>query len=51
VTESSTPSGYRWTSGRGPDVTITSGTRCTGYVTTRAQRPFELVLPTFEFGK
>ncbi len=51
VTAPNTPSGYRWTSGSGPDVTITSGTRCTGYVTTRAQRPIELVLPAFEFGK
>jgi HlyD family secretion protein len=51
VTAPNTPSGYRWTSGQGPDVTITSGTRCTGYVTTRAQRPIELVLPSLEFGK
>jgi HlyD family secretion protein len=46
-----TPSGYRWTSGAGPDVVLTSGTRCTGYVTTRTQRPIDLVFPAFEFGK
>jgi HlyD family secretion protein len=51
VDDPATPSGYRWTSGRGPDVELTSGTRCTGYVTTRTQRPVELVLPAFEFGK
>jgi HlyD family secretion protein len=51
IAEPSTPSGYRWTSGTGPDVTLTSGTRCTGYVTTRTQRPIELVFPALEFGK
>ena len=51
VAEPSTPSGYRWTSGTGPDVALTSGTRCTGYVTTRTQRPIELVFPALEFGK
>ena len=49
--EPSTPSGYKWTSGVGPDVTLTSGTRCTGSVTTRTQRPIELVFPALEFGK
>ena len=51
VAEPSTPSGYRWTSGTGPDVALTSGTRCTAYVTTRTQRPIELVFPALEFGK
>jgi HlyD family secretion protein len=46
-----TPSGYRWSSGRGPDVELTSGTRCTGWVTTRTQRPVELVFPGLGFGK
>jgi len=45
-----TPSGYRWSSGNGPDVVLTSGTRCTGYVTTRTQRPLGLVFPAFESG-
>jgi HlyD family secretion protein len=49
--EAGTPSGYRWSSGRGPDVVLTSGTRCIGYVTTRTQRPIELVFPAIEFGK
>jgi HlyD family secretion protein len=49
--EAGTPSGYRWSSGRGPDVELTSGTRCIGYVTTRTQRPIELVFPAIEFGK
>jgi HlyD family secretion protein len=49
--QAGTPSGYRWSSGRGPDVVLTSGTRCIGYVTTRTQRPIELVFPAIEFGK
>jgi HlyD family secretion protein len=46
--ESDTPSGYRWSSGKGPDLTLTSGTRSVGYVTTRTQRPIALVFPVFE---
>jgi HlyD family secretion protein len=48
LTQSDTPSGYRWSSGKGPDLTLTSGTRTTGYVTTRTQRPIALVFPAFE---
>jgi HlyD family secretion protein len=46
-----TASGYRWSSGAGPEVVLSSGTRCVGYVTTRTQRPFELVFPAFAYGK
>jgi HlyD family secretion protein len=45
-----TPSGYRWSSGNGPDMVLTSGTRCTAYVTTRTQRPVALVFPSLDFG-
>jgi HlyD family secretion protein len=46
--QSDTPSGYRWSSGKGPDLTLTSGTRTAGWVTTRTQRPIALVFPFFE---
>lgn len=42
------PSGYRWSSGRGPDIVLTSGTRCTAAVTTRSQRPIALVFPALD---
>ena len=48
LTQSDTPSGYRWSSGNGPDLTLTSGTRSIGYVTTRTQRPIALVFPALE---
>jgi HlyD family secretion protein len=47
---SETPSGYRWSSGMGPDLSLSSGTRCVAYVTTRAQRPIALVFPSLDFG-
>jgi HlyD family secretion protein len=49
--ESSTPSGYHWSSGVGPDLVLTSGTRCEANVTTRTQRPLALILPALDFGR
>jgi multidrug resistance efflux pump len=43
-----TPSGYRWSSGAGPEVTLTSGTQITGAVITRTQRPIALVFPALD---
>jgi HlyD family secretion protein len=40
-----TPSGFRWSSSRGPEVVISSGTLCVGEVVTREQKPATLVLP------
>ena len=40
-----TVSGYRWAVGRGPPVRLTSGTLTRAEVTTRNQRPLDLVLP------
>jgi HlyD family secretion protein len=40
-----TPSGYRWSSGRGPDQKISSGTLAHAEVVTRERRPIELLLP------
>lgn len=40
-----TPSGFRWSSSRGPDTQITPGTLCTAQIITRSQKPISLVLP------
>lgn len=39
------PSGYRWSSGRGPDETLAAGALVRAEVVTRRQRPIELMLP------
>ena len=38
-------SGYKWSSSRGPGITITSGTLCTVQVITREQSPASLLFP------
>jgi len=43
--DSTTPSGFRWSSSRGPSVQLTSGTFCKASIVTREQRPIELVAP------
>lgn len=43
----STPTQYRWTSSRGPDIKLQSGTLCRGTVTVKEQRPISMVLPIF----
>ena len=43
--DSSTYSGYRWTSGKGPRISITSGILCSGQIIVEQQRPMELVIP------
>ena len=43
--DSATASGYRWAVGKGPPVRLTSGTLTRAEVTTRNQRPLDLVLP------
>jgi HlyD family secretion protein len=45
--DAGTPTGYRWTSGRGPDAQLTSGTRLGAYVVTHEERPVALVFPFF----
>lgn len=40
-----TVSGYRWTSGKGPPVRLSSGTLTRAEVTTREQPPIDLVVP------
>jgi HlyD family secretion protein len=46
--DASTPSGLRWSNGRGPTLEIASGTPVRGLVTVRTRRPIELVIPAVE---
>jgi HlyD family secretion protein len=39
------PSGYRWSSGRGPDLRLTAGTLAHAEIITRERRPIELLIP------
>src|ERR1700693_2432333 len=41
-----TPSGYQWSSRRGPSLTLSGGTLCTAEIVTRWQKPITLVFPS-----
>lgn len=41
----STVSGYRWAVGKGPSFRLTSGTLTRAEITTRSQRPLDLIVP------
>jgi len=41
-------SGYRWTSARGPDISINAGTSCSGKITVREEAPISLVVPALK---
>jgi HlyD family secretion protein len=43
--DASTISGYRWAVGKGPPIHLTSGTLTRAEITTRQQRPLDLVIP------
>ncbi len=43
--DTTTTSGFKWTSGKGPPVQISEGTLCTGWITIKKQRPVSLVIP------
>jgi HlyD family secretion protein len=43
-----TVSGYRWAVGQGPPVRLSSGTLTRAEITTRRQRPLDLVVPLFK---
>ncbi|MFX4263277.1 NHLP bacteriocin system secretion protein [Pelotomaculum propionicicum] len=45
ITDESTVSGYKWSSSKGPPLTINSGTLCAGTVTVREMRPIRMVIP------
>src|SRR5262249_12012984 len=38
-------SAYKWSSARGPDLTLYAGTPCQGQITVRRTRPIRLVFP------
>jgi HlyD family secretion protein len=40
-----TATGYRWAVGKGPSLRLTSGTLMRAEITTRKQRPFDLIVP------
>ncbi|MCC8956040.1 NHLP bacteriocin system secretion protein [Bradyrhizobium sp. Pear77] len=43
--DDSTATGYRWAVGNGPDAHLTSGTLARAEITTRRQRPLDLIIP------
>ncbi|WP_159322676.1 NHLP bacteriocin system secretion protein [Spiribacter roseus] len=45
IPDAATPSGFRWTSGKGPDEVIRSGGMATVRVTVAERRPITLVIP------
>jgi HlyD family secretion protein len=45
--DSTTTSGFRWSSPRGPPVRVESGTICVVRVVVQEERPISLVLPIF----
>jgi HlyD family secretion protein len=48
VKDDQTPSGYRWTSGKGPQVNISSGSTVQAQIVIKEQRPAEMVIPLFK---
>lgn len=45
VPSDKTPSGYQWSSGKGPDDSILSGTLCSSEIVIKKERPIQLVIP------
>ena len=43
--DGNTPSGYRWSSGKGPPTIIKSGTQCVIRIIARRRAPIELIIP------
>jgi len=46
-----TPTGYRWSSASGPDLILSSGTRCEAWVTIRSERPLSLLFPSLDLDR
>ncbi|HYU36279.1 MAG TPA: NHLP bacteriocin system secretion protein, partial [Thermoanaerobaculia bacterium] len=44
--DAATPTGYRWSSSRGPNLKISSGTLTSGSIIVKEDRPISLVIPT-----
>ena len=43
--DATTTTGYRWAVGKGPNIRLTSGTLARAEITTRRQRPLDLIIP------
>lgn len=43
-----TPSGYKWSSGSGPNLQMGSGTMCFGNIVVEQQKPINMVIPIFK---
>lgn len=48
IPDSRTPSGYKWSSSKGPDIRIDSGYLCMGMVTVKKSHPIALILPALK---
>jgi HlyD family secretion protein len=46
IRDPATPTGYRWSSSRGPNLKISSGTLAAGDIVVKSDRPISLVIPT-----
>ncbi|ASQ45944.1 NHLP bacteriocin system secretion protein [Legionella clemsonensis] len=46
--EANTPSHFKWTTSRGPNMIITNGTLCTADIVTKTQPPITLVIPAIK---
>lgn len=42
-----TPSGYKWSSGKGPNLIMGSGTMCMGSIVVEQQKPLNMIIPVF----
>ena len=45
IPDPSTTTGFRWSSSKGPNITLETGVLCLGSVTVRNQKPIEFVIP------
>lgn len=48
IPDSSTASGYKWSSSRGPDIKINSGMLCSGTINVSSKHPIAMVIPTIK---
>ena len=48
VRDKSTPTGYHWSSSKGPAIQISSGTLCTATIAVEQRRPIELAIPALK---
>jgi HlyD family secretion protein len=45
IEDKTTPSGFRWSSGKGAPIKVTGGMLCSAQIVTRSQRPVSLIFP------